>query len=235
MGYPLKVYKVMGKASRKKIYIGILFVVGIMPFELNGFYNPHLIKNPVLFWSIDVFTYVIMPLCIYLAGIRKKLYTNKELGFHFDIHGREKATPFFIGLILLPFIFYYGFFLFNYIGAYLLEGVAGKLTFDYSQAVSGGIAIRIINVIYLAISAGLVEEFYYRGMFKLLFKPGRFNVILYVLLSAVIFSSVHWEGGNVKLFTTFLFGLVAACAYLWVKNLWPLVFAHFVADFLLFY
>jgi len=94
----------MENVSREKIHIGLLFIIGIMPYELNGFYNPSLADHPGYFWAMDILTYVMMPLCIYLLGIRKGLYTNKELGFHFDIRGREKAIPFFIGLVLLPFI-----------------------------------------------------------------------------------------------------------------------------------
>jgi len=121
------------------------------------------------------------------------------------------------------------------VGTILLQSGAKEVTFDYSQTLGGKGALRITKVIYYSIGAGLVEEFYYRGLFKLLFKPGRGRMILYVLLSAIIFSSVHWEGGFVKLFVSFLLGLIFAGAYLWIKNLWPLVVAHFLTDFFLFY
>jgi len=229
----------MDAKTQNKVLVSGLFGVGISPQLFNGFYNPFLSAYPAYFWAVDILTLVALPLSLYLWGLNKKIFTNRDLGLHFDFQGRRHTGIFITAMIGLPFLVYYGFWFFMWLGSYLhfylFPAEFDHFTFDFSMALGGEGFTRVVQVIYFSVTAGLVEEFYYRGLFKLLFKPDRMGMVLFALLSALIFSLIHWEGGYVKMFTTFFLGLMFAGAYLFTKNLWPLIFGHFVADFFLFY
>lgn len=212
----------------KRFKIGVLIFLAIVPFQLNGIYNPILLeRSPAAFWIADFFAWVILPFLIYLYGKKTGLFTNQELGFHLDIWGKVKADKFFFGVLILPIILYFAY-------KYLFQLGAAIFSFDpsflYKQAIQDTGFYVIIKAFYAAITAGLVEEFIYRGMFKLLFKTDTLGVILYVLLSSLLFSSVHWESGTANIFATFCFGVITAVFYLWLKNLWPLALSHFIID-----
>lgn len=55
-----------------------------------------------------------------------------------------------------------------------------------------------------------------------------------VIISAGVFSLIHWGNGFGRLAYTFLFGLVYMAAYLKLKRLWPFVLAHWIEDFVAF-
>jgi len=223
----------MNKSTGNRKGLAALLAIGVAPFLLNGFYNPLLIERPGVFWALDVAAWTAIPVAVYLIGVKRRLFTREELGFHLDIRGKDKAAPFFIGIIALPFVLFW-------LGgqsseiAWLIWGEGcGERCFSYRTMLDKMEWGRTVALVYMSISAGVVEEFYYRGALKLLFGPGWMNGLLYVLTSSLLFASVHWEGGVCKLFFTFLFGLAMAVAYLKIRNLWPLVFSHTVVD--LFY
>ena len=216
--------------GRNSLELFILFLVGILPYELNGWYNPLIEGSPAVFWGADAFIFVAMPIAAYIYGTRRGLFTRRELGFHFDIRDRARAALFFAGLVILPIVLYYGTERSARLAAYIFKEACEKKTFGYEQLFGQMNAGKLAMVTYAAVTAGLVEEFYYRGMFKLLFNPGRANTVFYVLSSAIIFSSVHWEGGPCQLFYTLIYGIMAAAAYALIKNIWPLVIAHMILD-----
>jgi membrane protease YdiL (CAAX protease family) len=89
---------------------------------------------------------------------------------------------------------------------------------------------RLLAVAYLAISAGLVEEFYYRGLMRLLFGRRVAGTILFVLISSLVFAGSHWEWGELKLFYTFVWGVIFAMVYIATGNLWPGIIGHAAVD-----
>lgn len=55
-----------------------------------------------------------------------------------------------------------------------------------------------------------------------------------VIISAVLFALVHWSKGLGNISIAFLLGLLYMAAYLKLKRLWPLVYAHWTINFLIF-
>jgi len=93
-------------------------------------------------------------------------------------------------------------------------------------------------VFYLAATAGVVEEIFYRGIpYKLIFESEGIvcKRFVYVMGTSIAFSAIHWDKGLHFLIGTFVFGLFASYLYLKLKNLWPLVGGHFVYDFYIFW
>ena len=50
---------------KNKIFIAALFTLGILPYELNGFYNPLVVDIPWAFWTLEIASYVLLPLGVY--------------------------------------------------------------------------------------------------------------------------------------------------------------------------
>jgi len=81
------------------------------------------------------------------------------------------------------------------------------------------------------LTAGFVEEIYYRGMMSRLFPDGWRGTLLYVPVSSLVFASVHWDGGVWTMFEALTFGLAAGAIFRATRNLWPLIVAHAVIDY----
>ncbi len=91
--------------------------------------------------------------------------------------------------------------------------------------------MAVLVSVYMAITAGIVEEIIYRFFLWKLVESFKYRVIIFVSISSLVFASVHWESGVQNLFATFIFGIVSAVIYVIIKNIWPLVIGHFVVDF----
>lgn len=210
--------------------IAILLLIGISPFIFNGFYNPLIYKYPILYWTLSLAAWIAMPLGIYLYSTRKGLFTRQDLGFIVDFSTRQKTDNFFLGMLCLPFLLHWLAFYFYDLAIELFPSSSGEMQFSYKWIIPRHGPNRYLIILYLGLTAGFVEEFYYRGMFRLIFKPGRFNTFLYILSSSLFFSIVHWESGIHSMFETFFYGLLAASAYVVIGSIWPLVVAHAFTD-----
>ena len=89
---------------------------------------------------------------------------------------------------------------------------------------------KLATILFFAVTAGVVEEFYYRGLCRELFCQDTRNQTLYVLVSASLFAVAHWEGGTNSIAVSFLMGIFLAGSYLRIRNLWPLVAGHIAVD-----
>jgi membrane protease YdiL (CAAX protease family) len=219
---------------RARFELASLLVVGILPFELNGWYNPRLASQPALFWTIELFTWLVMPAAIYTIARRRGLFTPREIGLSANLRGRPAPVLLLLLTVALT------------IGLYHLDRAAvrwglalwptnpGHLAFSYNQMLprpgptTGW--LRILAWIYLGGSGGLVEEVYYRGMMRRLFADGWIGAIAFVAISAPVFVSPHWEFGVVVMFEALIFALAAGVVYAVTRNLWPLIVAHTVID-----
>ena len=86
----------------------------------------------------------------------------------------------------------------------------------------------------LAFTAGVSEEFLYRGFvfgaFARIFANVGFSVAAAAVLSSVWFSLAHIYQGRRGLITTFVVGIVFTSARIWSQSLIPPAIAHFGVD-----
>ena len=208
--------------------------VGLTPFivlaMLNGLYNPWLFEASVsLFWLVDFIHYWAIPLAALYFLYRHAGLTPRD-------YGLARANRYYPAWEMLG----AGIFV-----AALLVAVStvswhlGTLLFGWSDyAFSFGMVVpegglRVLVVLYLAITAGFVEEVMYRGLMwtalsRLPYR--RLAKFIYIVPGSMIFALVHWEQGVAGIFSAFAFGVVAAMLYLSLKNLWPMIAAHTLVD-----
>lgn len=216
----------------RRIELTALLLIGILPFEVNGLYDIHLVNNPLYYWIAEIISWMFLPLAVYFWGIHRSIFSNKEIGFHLSAGSRIAHRI--VLLVILPPLLYLAYKYFRLFAICVFPTNYGFVSFSYRQVVLASGARRILALLYLAVTAGLVEEFFYRGlMYRILcWDKGRF--MRYVLCSSLIFSSVHWELGIRGLLYSFLLGLVYASIYYKTKNLWPLVVGHMLTDLIAF-
>lgn len=85
-------------------------------------------------------------------------------------------------------------------------------------------------VIYGSLSAGIYEEFIFRGIFTRLFKTYFRKRAYFLFWGAVVFALIHWCNGPLALIHIFFWGLLALWLYDWKKRLLSLVIMHIVYD-----
>ncbi len=216
------------------VSITVIYIYGL----INGvFFSGFSKSNIIGFWAQDFAYFVVTPI-VFLY------YVFKRFGLRPKDYGLIKGSPayptaeligasffiaFFLGLVIIPidYISYYFF---------LNHGFTSS-EFSYKDVVPNGF-LKLPVVFYLAITAGLMEEIVYRGIpYRLVSESEsiKHKKFIYILVTSVTFSTIHWTSGLHFLIPTFIFGLIAAMLYLNLKNLWPLVGAHFLYDFYIFW
>ncbi|MDP3651214.1 MAG: CPBP family intramembrane metalloprotease [Rhodoferax sp.] len=106
---------------------------------------------------------------------------------------------------------------------------------SYTSKLPGGGELKFIAALYFGLTAGIVEEFLFRGVLKKLLGDyiSKSNLV-FVVLSAVIFGTIHWAAGLSSIVATGMAGLLLAMLYLWTKDLRPLMAGHFLLDFFIY-
>jgi membrane protease YdiL (CAAX protease family) len=89
-------------------------------------------------------------------------------------------------------------------------------------------------IFYLAASAAMSEEIFFRGLPRFIIAElgFRFGGAVYLLVSTVLFGLMHAPFGSYSVLATCYFGFVAALLLIWTNNLcYPLI-GHFLSDML---
>jgi len=191
----------------------------------------------ILFWIKDIANFVVIP-GVFIGYIYWRFkFVPADYGLirgspaypTMEIVGASIFAAISFGLIIIPI---------DYLSnSYFLKLGFEPTGFSYKNVVPDGI-LKFPVVFYLAITAGLIEEIFYRGIPKqIIFESNniKYKKLIYILGSSIAFSTIHWTYGIYLLVPTFIFGLFAAWLYLHLKNLWPLVGGHFIYDFYVFW
>ena len=136
------------------------------------------------------------------------------------------------------------FFIGSVILLYLLSIAAGLIAFiphmlgyveknALLKKIAALIQGRFVLIAFIALTAGVTEEIIFRGYLltrlSLMFK----NDYMPVLISAALFSGLHYGFGSVQEFIfTFLIGIIFGVYYLKYRNLKALIVTHFFIDFI---
>lgn len=89
---------------------------------------------------------------------------------------------------------------------------------------SNSIAILFLNILIIAVVAGITEEFFFRGMLQQLINKITSNKHVAIWIAAFIFSAIHFQfyGFLPRLFLGALLGYL----FVWSGNLWVPIIIH---------
>jgi len=211
----------------------------IAPFFLfgmiNGVYNSVVADmSPWLFWALDILGWIALPSVILF-------YLYRYYGISLHDYGLAKLTSSYQRReminwsFLATFILSIYYFAFGWLAWRFIDTPVN--TFSYGSMVPEGNA-RYVAILYLAITASVFEEIFFRGLiWRLVYSSTiKYNKpVIYVAISSVLFGLVHWENGLPEVISAIVFGVVACVLYLRLRNLLPLMAAHFFIDMVNFW
>lgn len=207
----------------------VVYLVLLLDWEL-----PLVFANaPTAYWALDIAKFVIVPgAVIWLMTRRGGAGRLSSLGFGAGQDPRGRAAVFtsiVVCVFLLPLVWLIPKPL---PWPYLWPAV--HLDFYVGSTISHAGLMYWFGLIYLALAPAVTEEIFFRGVLYLAFSRWTSRSIWYVLTSALLFASIHWEQGSTVTENAFIYGLVAAWILTRVKSLLPLIAGHFVTNLLVF-
>lgn len=203
---------------------------------LNGLYLLQPIDGGGWIVWVDVTFYVFVPSASYVILAKKYGFSLRDVGFLVGGNAGETVRQAVICSVAL-------------IAAnWLILEISWALLWQFDWVQPGAPPVGVISllptvalwrylcILYLVLSAAIIEEVYYRGILLhccrlYLDNPQRARVA-FLVISATLFGLSHWEGGLAKTITMSLVGLLAARLYLWTKNILPLIVGHFAMNVL---
>ncbi len=195
-------------------------------YFLNDFYLIYIQNsNLPLLWSLDVIFYTLIPTMTIIFLIKKGHITKEILGI---------STPFKMkylryGLYLcLGMLLIYSGFLRVIIYKYLSSGLFIGYGFPKEKV------LFYITVIYAAVSAGILEEFIFRGIVISQLEKYKLSKFSIVIISCIIFGCIHWGQGLEKIVGTAVIGIVPAIWYLKTRQNWGNIIFHATYNYILF-
>lgn len=209
----------------------LLTSLGIAPFLINGYVNSKIHESFVLYWSFEVLTWIIVPLIVVFLTTRIVGFEFRQLGFHTSICGYQNSAVLVTICLLSGPICYWIYT--NIVNSVVTLDLPAGI-FVYETIIPDSKFLKYLVVTYFALSAGLVEEFLMRGMLFRAFKNLSNSSVIFLAISPVVFSLVHWEGGLGAIISTYVFGLFMAVAFLLLRNIWPLIVGHIYTNILWF-
>ena len=111
---------------------------------------------------------------------------------------------------------------FNLLNLLLVNSIFGKVVLQQVPVANNGQEL-LISILVIAGSAGLCEEFLFRGVLQRSFE--RFGAVRAILLAAFLFSITHMDFQ--KIFGTFLLGALMGIIVYRTNSLYCGIFAHF--------
>ena len=91
-----------------------------------------------------------------------------------------------------------------------------------------GIGELFLNLLFVAVFAGVGEELFFRGILQRLFIKLFKNPWAGIIATAIIFSAIHLQFYG--FIPRFILGVLLGLIYWYSGSLWPAIFAHFAYD-----
>ena len=199
---------------------------------VNGWINAKIHENIVAFWGFEIFSWVLLPLSIFLYLFKYRGITPTYLGLHGKVNGKENSEYLTSICLLMIFISYPLYLTSNFIAGHIV--VPSQPLFLYASVQPPSPFFKLLTALYYAMTAGIVEELYYRGIFFRIVQKLSHPRIFYLTLSPALFAIAHWEQGIQNILSTWIYGFVFCMFFLRFRNLWPLILGHIITDFIWF-
>lgn len=184
------------------------------------------------FWLADIACFVFIPMALV-----RVFYLPLRLPFGISPNERRRHQNYRISeliflSILSTIVLYAATSLGIVLGKFAIAAFPNLLrpTYSYLSSAPGKEFPTAIFAFYFAITPAVVEEYFFRGIVRRQIQRVFHSDFSYVLISSLLFASIHWGGGLFSIVETALFGIAAALIYLHVRHLLPLIVGHFFVD-----
>jgi hypothetical protein len=212
---------------QRKLFLELIGI-GIIPFMINGYINSIVYQIPFFYWCFEIFSWIVLPVIVFFLAIKFGNLHFSDVGIHTKIFGKSNIPLLiFICVIFCPLDYW----LYRESINYFQSVFSSKPFFAYQSVMPDEGFLRVLVAIYFGLSAGIVEELYFRGFIFRTCQLFVYSVPIYLVFSPVLFSLIHWEGGITNMLNTYIFGFFGALVFLIFRNLWPLIIGHIYTDY----
>ena len=140
---------------------------------------------PSIYWGFEVLIWIVVPTLVLVLAVRKGGLRLPEIGLHAFVRGKRRP------LLLVVLCVAFGpleLHVYKQAVAFFRGIIPSDSLFGYQSIVPREGALRTLAIIYLSLTAGIVEEIYFRGFFfrSAAFLHGR--APLYLLFSPLLSS-----------------------------------------------
>ena len=213
-----------------------LLLVFLAAFAIIKILLPFAGDNLVAYQAVIWLANVVMLLLIWL-GQRLRGQTFKEFGLSFSSVSRKEAIRIFLLSLVVFGLAIAGFILGSVIMANI-TGIPESADMSGYEYMKDNIFMLILTLFGVYIVSSFGEEIIYRAfLINRLSDFGiniRYGQAIAVLISAIIFGTVHYSWGPMGMVQTGFMGLVLGLCYLKLKKrIWILIFAHAYMDTIL--
>jgi len=212
--------------------IGRLLVLA-MPLLLNDFYLPLVPKESFkLNLILDILIYCFWQGSIFFLAYKAKWFDFPDLGIYFKNFLNQISW----GLVLTVIAVLVSILIFILqILIHENTGIVLNNIWYYPPNPNWHAWQFALHAIYLALTAGVMEELIYRGAVISQLRKISNNTLFLVIASTILFVTIHWSLGIVTWIEAAVFG--SFWAYLFIKTgrLIPIMIAHFLYNLLFIY
>ena len=76
-------------SPRQRGILAALLVLAVTPFLINGWLNTHIAHSPVLYWSFELLSWLVIPVLVARAAHRWLGVTWRQVGVTFELFGER--------------------------------------------------------------------------------------------------------------------------------------------------
>jgi membrane protease YdiL (CAAX protease family) len=221
---------------RKRALLLAVYVLAVLS---KRFVLPALSED--WFWRADVAYFALLPLLLLAWGWRKPDWEMDELGARITA-GPDEVTHFtdvvngvWLFLLVWPLAVAVTRLVGDAMPGLASAGLTALLpTFSYAEHMPQFGLWRGLAMLYLSLSAAVVEEFFFRKALRQVLRRVTPSKLVFVPVSALVFGLAHWGLGLVGMACAFAAGLLLAACYAWQNRLTTVMVAHFLVDMVMF-
>lgn len=196
------------------------------PYLFNDIYLIFInCDNLALLWILDVIFFTLIPSITLYILYTKKYISVVDMGF-----GIQFTMSFFILGILLCFLLL--FVVQSIVFPILFNALPKPICCSYDFPGDG--FIRIAFIFYAAITAAFFEEVICRGIIVHKLKEIIGSNFLIVVVSAAIFSLLHWCQGPGKMISMFIWAIIPTIWVIKNGHIWGTLTCHFFYGLLIY-
>ena len=203
--------------------IGRLLILA-MPLLLNDFYLPLVPEESVkLNLILDILVYVFWQGSVFFLAYKAKWFDISDLGIHFNNLIKQISWGFVFTIIAI--LATLSIFIFQ-----KQTGMVLNKVWYYPPDPNWAAWQLASYAIYLAFTAGVMEELIYRGAVISQLRKISNNTWFLVAASTFLFVAIHWSNGTVTWIEATISGGFWAYIFIKTGRLLPIMIAHFLYD-----
>ncbi len=213
----------------------LCLLVICLPFFLFSFGDSFLWPEgrAIAYWFIDILGNVVIPSVVLLLASRVCRLSAKNIGLFPIRSTRELFRLIWMCVVCTLLLLFVDLFAVSFT-RYLVAEYPGLLEQVYTSPdnIPKAWPWRGFVIAYLVLTASLVEEIFFRGILKeIIFRLIPYGRgFIFVVISTVLFSAIHWKLGLVPFVAAISIGLLLGVLYTQLSDLRPLIVAHAVLN-----